>query len=348
MKVKSENLLALLDNNNNSLNNIFLLYGPNFGLINLLYKKTIDILSINLNDPFNVSKIDGQEFKDNPSVLNDNISTFSMSKDKRTVLLDLTYITINKTIESKILETLKEKSNDYLLLIKANNLGSTNVLVKFIEKLDNGVLVPCYDQDIKKVNIKISRLFNQYGFTFSADFVSKLSSNFHLDSSINLMEMKKLENFLIDNKDVTEENILSLMVDNVNISLNQIIQLCSSGKIQEALYYLDKIYENSSTAINITRLFVKHFRIIEKILLAVENGSNISDTINNIKPPVFFKDRPTLALQCKLWSLKKVNIIFKRLIEIETKCKSSIYPSKILLSHFILSTALMAKKSAKI
>ena len=347
MKIQSENYLTSLENNN-GLHNIFLLYGPNFGLINLLYKKTIDILSISLNDPFNVSKIDGNEFKDNPSILNDNISTFSMSKDKRTVLLDLTYITINKTIEDTILSALKEKNDDFLLLIKSNNLGSKNALVKFIEKLDNGISVPCYAEDTNKVKIQISKLFNQYGHTFSTDFIHMLSLKFNSDTSINLMEIKKLEIFLLDNENITEEVILSLITDNKDINLNKIIQLCSSGKIQEALFSLDKIYENSSTAINITRLFVKHFRIIEKILLAIENGSNISEVINNIKPPIFFKDKPFLTFQCKLWTLQKVNLIFKRLIEIELKCKTNIFPNKILLSQFILSTALMAKKSAKI
>ena len=347
MKIKSENFLTSLKKNNGS-QNIFLFYGPNFGLINLLYKKTFKILSIDINDAFSVSKIDGNAFKENPSILNDNISTFSMSKDKRTVLLDLTYITINKSIEKIILNTIKEKNKDYFLLIKANNLGSKNELVRFIEKLDNGILIPCYDEDTNKVKIQISRLFNQYGFRFSNDFISTLSSRFNSDSSINSMEIKKLEDFLTDNENITEGIILSLITDNININFNKIIQLCSSGKIEESLSSLDKIYENSSTAINITRLFVKHFRLIEEILLAVENGSNISDTINNIKPPIFFKDRPLLSFQCTLWTLSKVNLIFKRLIEIELKCKSSVYPNKILLSQFILSTALMAKKSVKI
>ncbi|MDC0976209.1 hypothetical protein OAS23_04365, partial [Alphaproteobacteria bacterium] len=132
-----------------------------------------------------------------------------------------------------------------------------------------------------------------------------------------------------------------------DLNFNKIIQLCTSGKIKESLFYLDKIYENSSSAINITRLFIKHFKIIEKILLKVENGSNLSETINNARPPIFFKDRPLLTTQCRLWSLKKINLIFKRLIEIELKCKSSIYPDKILISQFILSTALMAKNSTR-
>ncbi|MDC1356249.1 DNA polymerase III subunit delta [Pseudomonadota bacterium] len=347
MKVKSENIITLLENNK-FLRNVFLLYGPNYGLVDLLYKKIINILSINLKDPFNVSKIDGNAFKDNPSTLSDNISTFGMSKDKRTVLLDLTHITLNKIIEDTILKTLKEKNDDYLLLIKASNLGSKNELVRFIEKLDNGVLIPCYEENTNEVKIQITKLFNQYKFKCHPDFVSTLSSKFNSDSSVNLMEIKKLEIFLIDNENITEEMIISLITDNKNINLNKIIQLCSSGKISEALFSYDKIYENSSTDINITRLFIKYFKVIEKILLAFENGYNISETINNMKPPIFFKDRPLLTFQCQLWSLKKVNLILKRLIEIELKCKLNIYPNKILLSQFILSTALMAKKSARI
>ena len=168
-----------------------------------------------------------------------------------------------------------------------------------------------------------------------------------LGTLINLTELKKLESFLIDNENITEESILTLITDNIDLNFNKIIQLCTSGKIKESLFYLDKIYENSSSAINITRLFMKHFKIIEKILLKVENGSNLSETINNARPPIFFKDRPLLTNQCRLWSLKKINLIFKRLIEIELKCKSSIYPDKILISQFILSTALMAKNSAR-
>jgi DNA polymerase III subunit delta len=347
LRVKSENFLSSLKKSINS-NKVLLLYGPNLGLINLLYKKTIDILSIDSNDPFNVSKIDGTQFKDNPSVLNDCISTFSISKDKRTVLLDLTYVKINKTIENSILSSLNEKNNDYFLLIKANNLGSKNELVRFVEKFNNGILVPCYDEDTNKVKILLLKLFEKHGFTFSNDFVSMLSSKFNSDTAINLMEIKKLDTFLIDNQNITEELILSLITDNININLNKIIQLTSSGKIEEALISLDKIYENSSTAISITKLFQIHFKRLEKILLTVENGSSISDTINNIKPPIFFKDRPLLTFQCQLWSLKTINLIFKRLIDIEIKFKSNFYPSKILLSQFILSTALIAKKSAKI
>ena len=66
-----------LKNNLENINIIFL-HGTNIGLVNLLYKKTLELLKIDTNDPFSVSKIDGNEFKDNPTVLHDNINTLSV------------------------------------------------------------------------------------------------------------------------------------------------------------------------------------------------------------------------------------------------------------------------------
>ena len=88
MKIKSENFLSHIKINSDSYK-LILFYGPNFGLVEVLYDNAIEALSINKNDPFTVSKIDGNDLKENPSLLYNNISTFGMMSDKRTVLLNL-------------------------------------------------------------------------------------------------------------------------------------------------------------------------------------------------------------------------------------------------------------------
>ena len=99
--------------------NIIFLYGTNIGLVDLTYKKTLKFLEIDTNDPFSVSKLDGDEFKDNPSILHDNINTLNVFSEKRFILLDLTHISINKNLEDIILENVKTKNSGYLLIIKA-------------------------------------------------------------------------------------------------------------------------------------------------------------------------------------------------------------------------------------
>ena len=345
MKIKSENFLSHINNNISSYK-LILFYGPNFGLVEMLFNNAIEALSINKDDPFTVSKIDGNDFKENPSLLHDNISTFGMMSDKRTVLLNLVPVSINKTIENIIIDTLEEKYN-FEIIIKADNLGSQNRLVKYIENLKNGLLIPCYEENINNNKVEISKLLNKHNLVFSDDFISNLNSKFSNDSLTNKMELEKLENFLINNNDVTESMLYHLIIDNIDININKIINFCVSGNPHKALLYLDKIYDKSNTSIILTKSFTKHFKLIEKILLYTENGMNITEAINNIKPPIFFKDKPSITFQCKLWSLGKINIIFRRLIDIELKFKSNIYPEQTLLAQFVLSTSVIARNAIK-
>ena len=161
------------------------------------------------------------------------------------------------------------------------------------------------------------------------------------------MEIEKLDIYLTNNKNVTKESIFKLISNYDEINLNKIIENCSSGKSSESLSIFENIYENQSTSIILIRMFVNHFKFIEKILLLFENNKNFEDVINNIKPPIFFKKREFVIFQCKIWNLKLINIVLSRLIELELKCKLNNYSEKILLSHFILSTSVLARNRIK-
>ena len=174
--------------------------------------------------------------------------------------------------------------------------------------------------------------------------MSNLYKKFSTNSLVNESELEKLENFIIENKDVSESLLLSFLTNNEDINNNKIIDLCLSGKPKEALLYFNNIYDNSVSNIGIVRQFGNQLKLIENLILLNKKGLSLRDAINKIKPPIFFKNIPTVTAQCKLWSLKKVAATQKKLIKLEINCKSSTYPEKTLISQFILSTSLLAIK----
>ena len=124
MRVRVDNYLQFLKKNHNKYNIIFL-YGYNDGLVNLLFRDTIKILGVDENNPFLVSKIDANEIKENPSILNDNLSTINMFGEKRFVLLNLLYFTFSKAIEKTIIDNLNHPQNyNFVLIIKAASPSS--------------------------------------------------------------------------------------------------------------------------------------------------------------------------------------------------------------------------------
>ena len=332
------------DNLKNKLENInvIFIYGTNVGLVELMYKKSLEILKIDTNNPFSVSKIDGDEFKDNPSVLNDNINTLSVFSEKRFILLDLMHISISKSLESIILENIKIENSDYLLLIKAANL-KINYFIKYFQNINNAILVPCYEEKINIIHHKLSDLLSRHKIDFTKDTVKKLISKLSTNSLANEMEIEKLDIFLTNNKNVTDEMIITLISRNNETNLNKVIENCSNGNPGDALTIFENIYENKSTSITLIRMFVNHFKLIEKILLLYENNKNLSTIIENIKPSIYFKKKDFVIFQCKVWNLKLINIILARLMKLELKCKFNHTAEKTLISHFILSTSVLAR-----
>ena len=322
--------------------NIIFLYGTNTGLVDLLYKKTLEILKVDTKDPFSVSKIDGNDFKNNPSLLHDNINTLSLFSDKRLLLLDLMHISINKNLETIILEAVKIENKNYLLIIRASDL-KINSFVKHFQNVNNAILVPCYEEKIDTINSKISDLLFKHNISFKKDFVKNLILKFSSNSLINEMEIEKLDIFLTNNNNITEEMIFTLLSKNDETNLYKIIENCSNGNTSVALADFENTYENQTTSITLIRMFVNHFKLIEKILLLKKNYNDLAYIIENIRPPIFFKKKEFIIFQCKIWNLKLVKIILNRLIELELRCKLNSSIEKTLLSQFLLSTSVLAK-----
>ena len=310
----------------------------------MLFHDTIKSLKIDENNPFLVSKIDGNELKENPTVLSDNLATITMFGEKKVILLNLLYTTITQTIEKLISDNITQKDNDFVLIIKAGSLSSKNNFIKFLQTSSNCILVPCYDEELDKIKTKIDELFNKYNLVFSNDFMSNFYNKFSANSLVNQNEFEKLENFMFENNDISESLLLSFMANNEDINNKKIIDLCLSGKPKEALLYFNNIYDNSVSNIGIVRQFGNQLKLIEKLILLNKKGLSLRDAMNKIKPPIFFKNIPTVTAQCKIWSLKKVAATQKNLIKLEINCKTSTYPEKTLISQFILSTSLLAIK----
>ena len=331
-----------LRNNLENINIIFL-HGTNLGLINLIYKKTLEILKIDTNDPFRVSKIGGNEFKDNPSTLQDNINTLNIFSEKRFILLDLMQISMTKSLENFILEAVKTKNSNYLLIIKAPNLRIGS-FIKYFQNTNNSILVPCYEEKKNSIRSKLANLFSKHKINFKKEFLENLILNLSSNSLINEMELEKLDVFLTNNKNVTEEAVFTLISTNEEINLNKVIENCSNGNSSKALTIFENIYENQGTSVTIIRMFANHFKLLEKILLHFEHNKNLEYTLENIKPPIFFKKREFLIFQCSIWNLKSINMILARLIDLEVRCKLNHMAEKTLLSQFILSTSVLARK----
>ena len=346
MKISSEHFFESIDKK--FCNYPFILfYGSNHGLVNLLFKLSLNKLSIDTNDPFSVSRLNIQNLIDNPSCLSETLSTYSLISNKRTVLLDLSNYSLNKTITDIVISTLNLKIDNYNLFIKADNLRAQSELVQYVSNSKLGLLVPCYEETFFNIKTKLLNIFNENNIQFDSDFISEITSKFSNDSSINQMEFDKLKTFLINNDKVDQMTLLNLINNNSDVNTNKVAVYCASGNVKDALFFYEKTIQSSKSPILVIKAVIKHFKIIENVLYLINNGNNIEYAMNSLQPPIFFKDKPHISAQAKIWTIKKINLVKKRLIDTEIKCKNNIISDKLLIAQLVLSISIIAKNSIK-
>ena len=67
-----------------------------------------------------------------------------------------------------------------------------------------------------------------------------------------------------------------------------------------------------------------------------QNTSNIEEIISNIKPPIFWKDKPILVEQSKKWDKQKIQNALNRTYDAEIKIKSGTYMRQDLIIKNLL------------
>ena len=70
---------------------------------------------------------------------------------------------------------------------------------------------------------------------------------------------------------------------------------------------------------------------------------NIDTKISSLKPPIFWKDKTTFALQSKKWSRSKIKKVQKKTFEFEIQFKTnSIIDKNILIKKLIVDVCNLA------
>ena len=80
--------------------------------------------------------------------------------------------------------------------------------------------------------------------------------------------------------------------------------------------------------------------MLNQRLLVLKNLLNekkdVERAINNLKPPIFWKDKPTVITQAKKWNEKRLNDAFVKTYKYETQLKADSKLNKNILMKKLL------------
>ncbi len=314
--------------------NIFLFYGENQGL----KKEFKDNIKSNEKSSQILNLVQDDIIR-NKNILINEIANKSLFDTKKVILIDGVG---EKIIE--YIEEIKEKIQDEKLYLFANILDKKSKLRSFFEKSESYGISACYnDNEITIKKIITEKLKNFSGF--NSQILNLIIKNTGLDRIKVDNELQKIT-CLFNDKHLEQSKLSDLL----NVASNE-----DFGKLKDAAFDGDKIRTNllltettfeSENVVYYLNIINQRINKILEILNLKEKNTSIEISINNMKPPIFWKDKPILIKQSKIWDKNRLINAQKNTYLTELKVKSSsTLKNDLLVKNLLVDLCMLAKNA---
>jgi|TARA_B110000211_G_C14073635_1_gene551060 DNA polymerase-3 subunit delta len=313
-----------------------LLYGENDGLKDdIKYKLKI------LNQNSEIISIFESEIIKNKKILYENIINESLFNEKKIIFIQLA----TDKILNEIFESLEKNNKNAKIYIFSGNLDKKSKLRNAFEKEKKIAIFPCYpDNERTLINYINKKLENFKGVT--GELISIIITNSSSNRKIIQNEIVKIKSFF-SNKEITKAQLLKILNIKNDTGFEEIRDAALMGrrdKTNKLLSEIDILNEDSFYYLNNL-----NYRILK--LIEIQNSNkvfnNYEKTLENIKPPIFWKDKPIYLQQVKKWNLEKLNKIANEIGNVELLMKkNSLIKNDVVVKNLIITLSKEASISS--
>ena len=305
-------------------NNVILIYGENEGL-----KKEI---STKIKNQFSGKEINYEE----NDVLK-NLDEFRNLIKNHSLFDDKKVITIRRCTEKiyQIIFEIVDYNMEDLIIIDCGTLDKRSKLRNFFEKSKKAVIIPTYKDDYQSL-INISRdFFSQNKISISQETLSLLVSRCNGDRGYLKLELEKISNYMTEKKNISLEEIYKLTNLYENYSATELVDSSLLKNAKKTCNILNESNYSQDDTFLIIRILLQKSKRILSLINEINTGKNIDNALQEHRPPIFWKDKPVLKQQIKLWNYDKIKDLISKINSLEILIKKNNSLSVILLKDFI-------------
>ena len=315
-------------NFDNLKNKIVLFYGENLGLID-------DFKDEIVKRNKNVLRFSQDEIIKNNDIIFNEINNVSLFDDQKIIFI------IN--VNDKFLNVVKEfqfNRNGNLIYLFSEILEKKSKLRNHFEIAKDLDIVPCYkDNEITIKKIISDKLKDYSGLT--PQIINKIIENGNLERSKINNELDKIKTLFINKKIDVDllDQLLNLEADNEFENVKD--SAISGNKSKTNKLLSTTVFETEKMPLYLTILNQRLNKLKEVTEKAKIGG--LSNAIEKIRPPIFWKDKKSFTDQAHLWSFDRLNTAISKTYNAEINIKSNTEINKnLLIKKLLLDICLLA------
>src|SRR5262249_16132464 len=283
---------------------VVLVFGPDAGLVGERVRAILATSVDDVNDPFALARLDGEELAAEPSRLVEEALTMPLFGGRRAVWIKAGSRNIAPAVEALLGDALFAKSPACRAVIRAGDLRPNAPLRLLSERAKNAAALPCYADSERDRARLIDEEMRAFGLTLAADARAALIPLLGGDRAASRSEIQKLTLFARGRGQVGVEDVAALGSDAAALAVEGTrARAFSAGR-----GYLEAEWGKGAAAgtsggsilFNAQRQLAQ----LHRWRLAIEQGRAVS--LDAVQPPLPFRRRPLVEAALKAWSAARL------------------------------------------
>ena len=312
-------------------NKIILLHGKNDGL------KNEEVQKLQSKIKKEIKYYDEKQIIENKEFFLSEILNRSLFESEKIILIKRA----SEKIRSIIEELIEKKSIEDIFIIDCDTLDKKSKLRNFFEKDKKNLISVAFYPDTNETLSKIAHTFlRNKKISLSSSNINFIVNKCNGDRKSLNNELEKIELYKLNKKEINEQDLFKLINLNENHSVNELIDFCLAKNQKKTLDILNDNIFSDEDCIIITRTMLKKTKRLLKLIQDFKITKNLEKTINNAKPPIFWKEKEITKQQLNKWSDYKAQKLIVEINETELQLKRLPVNSINLVTNFLLEQSI--------
>ncbi|NLS05868.1 DNA polymerase III subunit delta [Rhizobium sp. P32RR-XVIII] len=325
---------------------IFIIYGPDRGLVSERAGHIAAKTGVALDDPFSLVKLDIADLQKNPGRLQDEAGAIGLFGGEK--LLWVRGAANEKYLVEALDQLSKTPLDGAFIIVEGGDLKKGSLLRKLAESTRSIVAIPCYSDDARALNGLIDSELASEGLRITPAARQALTALIGGDRIASRNEIKKLALYCRGLEMIEEHHVTEIIGDASAISVDDAVDAVLSGNVGNLLHSMQKIAASKTAVFLVLQACLKQFQLLDTMRAEMdEKRAQPAQIMQTHGRHLHFRRKPIVAQALRAWSAEAISRETNRLQSaiLQTRRRQSIEDS-IALQTLLATTIQSGRKAS--
>jgi DNA polymerase-3 subunit delta len=270
---------------------IFLIYGPDRGLVSERASELAKMTGVDTNDAFSFMRLDAGDINSDPGRLFDEANSTGLFGGEK--LIWIKGAGADKGLSEALAGLAENPPSNAWIIIEAGDLKKGANLRKAAESAGAAMAIPCYADDAKSLNLLIDEELSAAGLRITADGRMALLECLGGDRIASRNEIRKLVLYAKNDGSIEESHVTAIVGDASAISADDAVDAVFKGDLPGFHHAIQKVVSSKTPVFLVLQGCLRQLQLLDLMRTEIDGRrASIPDAVNAHGRHLHFRRKP--------------------------------------------------------